>query len=308
MKFWAGVTDNDWFNYLSTRNADEVNFWQPTPKPPFTSAPVGMPFLFKLKKPNHDIAGGGFFVAYSRLPVALAWDIFGEKNGADSLAEFQALLEPLSPRRKITDEIGCTVLSNAFYLPRNRWLHDPPGWFSNVVRGRFYESTEPDGALIWGAVSANFFDMSTADAVIAPSIGEPMERYGEPLLVRPRLGQSSFRVMVTEAYKRRCAITGESTLVTLEAAHILPFAREGQHEVRNGLLLRADFHRLFDVGLVAVTPELRVRVSPRIREAWSNGRVYYRLNDQPLAVLPDRPADRPDRDLLEWHLNNCYQG
>lgn len=31
------------------------------------------------------------------------------------------------------------------------------------------------------------------------------------------------RVLVTEAYGRRCAVTGERTLPALEAAHIKPF-------------------------------------------------------------------------------------
>jgi putative restriction endonuclease len=73
------------------------------------------------------------------------------------------------------------------------------------------------------------------------------------------------------------------------------------------LLLRADFHRLFDVGLVSVTPELKVRVSPRIREAWFNGKAYYRLDNQPLEVLPERPALQPDRDRLEWHYKTLFQ-
>ena len=87
-------------------------------------------------------------------------------------------------------------------------------------------------------------------------------RYGEPLLVKPRIGQGAFRVLVTDAYQRRCAITGEHTLPMLEAAHILPFSEKRPNLVSNGLLLRADFHELFDLGLVTVTPELRVEVSP----------------------------------------------
>ncbi|MEO8380763.1 MAG: HNH endonuclease signature motif containing protein [Acidobacteriota bacterium] len=63
-------------------------------------------------------------------------------------------------------------------------------------------------------------------------------------------------------------MTGESTLVTLEAAHIIPYSMDGQHSVANGLLLRADFHRLFDEGLVTVTPDYQIKVSPKIREAW----------------------------------------
>jgi len=30
MKFWAGVTDNSWSEFLSKGNFDEVNFWRPS--------------------------------------------------------------------------------------------------------------------------------------------------------------------------------------------------------------------------------------------------------------------------------------
>ena len=114
--------------------------------------------------------------------------------------------------------------------------------------------------------------------------------------------------MVTDAYKRRCAITGESTLLALEAAHIVPYSEEqGSHDVRNGLLLRADFHRLFDAGLVGVNQDMRIKVSPKIRETWFNGKAYYRLNDQPLTVVPDLVANRPDPDRLKWHFENRFQ-
>lgn len=309
MNSWLGVTDNSWFSYLSQRNLDEVNFWQPSATPPFTGAPVGMPFLLKLKRPYNDIAGGGFFVTYSTLPTALAWEVFGEKNGAASLDELQALLGQLSGGKSFSQQIGCTVLANPFFLPRESWLHDPPGWSNPIVRGKMYDSTDRDGAVIWEAMQWRFLEPPRAAKELSPlaQVREPGERYGDPILVKPRLGQASFRVLVTDAYKRRCAITGESTLAALEAAHIVPYAKDGAHEVKNGLLLRADFHRLFDIGLVSINPDLRIRVSPRIREAWFNGKVYYRLNDQPLSVLPDRPADQPDRDLLDWHFKNRFQ-
>ena len=59
MKFWAGVTDNEWFPFLASRGLDEVNFWRPSPGPYFTSLPAGTSFLFKLKEPyNHPPYGG----------------------------------------------------------------------------------------------------------------------------------------------------------------------------------------------------------------------------------------------------------
>ena len=311
MKFWVAVTDNNWFNYLAAKRFDEANFWQPSATPPFKNASVGMPFLFKLKKPSNHIAGGGFFVTYSKLPISLAWEIFGEKNGAASIDDLYALLEPLSDSRVRFGEIGCTVLSNPFFLPRDKWIADPSGWASNIVRGKMYETDSSDGASIWSTVEHR---LATNSAIAITGQSQPnsvlhqeQAKYGDPILVKPRLGQSSFRVLVTDAYKRKCAITGENTLVALEAAHIVPYSKEGSHEIRNGLLLRADFHRLFDVGLVSVTQDLRIKISPKIRETWFNGKVYYRLNDQPLSVLPDSLADQPDPDRLGWHYKNCFQ-
>lgn len=124
---------------------------------------------------------------------------------------------------------------------------------------------------------------------------------------RPRLGQGGFRVVVTDAYRRRCAITGESTLPVLEAAHILPYAENGPHEASNGLLLRSDFHKLFDLGLVTVTPELRIEVSPRIKEEWFNGKAYYSLHGATLKSIPEHPNDRPRGAMLQWHNEHRFR-
>jgi putative restriction endonuclease len=307
MKFWVGVTDNGWYEFLSRRELDEANFWQPSAIPPFKGAPAGMPFLFKLKRPNNHVAGGGFFVTYSTLPVALAWEVFGEKNGAKTVEDFRALLGPLSGGRGLEGDIGCTVLANPFFLPPESWF-EPQGWASNIVRGKMYDSSHTDGEKIWGAVAGSLTEVVPDVTFVGEaSVRETGPKYGPEILVAPRLGQASFRVLVMDAYKRRCAITGENTLVALEAAHIVPYAKEGTHDVKNGILLRADFHRLFDVGLVGITPDLKIKISPRIREAYFNGKAYYRMNDQPLSVVPDHSDMRPDADRLEWHYKNRFQ-
>ncbi|OPY12628.1 MAG: hypothetical protein A4E69_02107 [Syntrophus sp. PtaB.Bin138] len=309
MKFWVGVTDNKWYQFLSQARPDEVNFWQPSGMPPFKGAPIGLPFLFKLKRPHNHIAGGGFFVTYSSLPLSLAWDVFGQKNGCLSLDELRALIAPLASSRRRDDPIGCTVLANPFFIEPGGWITDLPDWSSNIVRGKMYDTTENAGATIWRKVQQHIslypFESSKINTVTL--VAEQGAKYGSTVEIRPRLGQSSFRVLVTDAYQRRCAITGERTLMVLEAAHIVPYSEEGTHDVRNGLLLRADFHRLFDAGLVSVTPDLRVRVSPRIREEWFNGKVYYRLDNSPLTIVPTHPSMRPDPDRLDWHYRNRFQ-
>lgn len=55
------------------------------------------------------------------------------------------------------------------------------------------------------------------------------ERYHH-ILIRHRLGQGAFRVLVTDAYQRRCAISGEKTLPVLEAAHIRPYSQHGYRQ------------------------------------------------------------------------------
>jgi putative restriction endonuclease len=267
-----------------------------------------MPFLFKLKRPYNHIAGGGFFVAYSTLPISLAWEVFGEKNGAQSKHDLLELIGPLLKTDIKDPEIGCTVLTTPSFLDRSQWLAEPPGWAGSIVRGKMYDSLNKDGQVILDNIMPLIAGQQPSGAVFTPQKASEQEaKYGEPQLIRPRLGQGSFRVLVTDAYKRKCAITGENTLVALEAAHIVPYSEHGDHDVRNGLLLRADFHRLFDVGLVSVTPDLRIRVSPRIRETWFNGKVYYRLDGQPLSVIPEAQELRPDPDRLHWHFSNKFQ-
>ena len=139
----------------------------------------------------------------------------------------------------------------------------------------------------------------------------PSEKYGPPMLVRPRLGQGTFRIAVTDAYGRACAVTGEHSLPALEAAHIRPFSDGGAHEISNGLLLRSDIHRLFDMGYVGIRPEsgdkLNFVVSGRLRDDFENGRSYYPIHGQPI-TLPRIERDRPDRTTLEWHLSQRFRG
>jgi putative restriction endonuclease len=97
---------------------------------------------------------------------------------------------------------------------------------------------------------------------------------GEPVLVQPRLGQGIFRIRVLDAYGRACAVSEEHSLPILEAAHIVPLGRGGPNDVRNGITLRSDLHRLFDVGYITVDSDHRLVVSRRLAEDFGHGRSY----------------------------------
>jgi len=124
---------------------------------------------------------------------------------------------------------------------------------------------------------------------------------------RQRIGQGIFRVLVTDAYGRACAITREKALPALEAAHIKPFSEVETHDLRNGLLLRSDVHRLFDAGYITVTPEYRVEASHRMRDDFNDGENYLRLHGSVL-IVPGREDLRPDPELLRWHNENRFRG
>lgn len=67
--------------------------------------------------------------------------------------------------------------------------------------------------------------------------------------------------MVGDTYHWRCAITGAKIRPVLEAAHILPVSPVygGENRLDNGLLLRSDVHRMFDLGYLSVDTQYRLR-------------------------------------------------
>jgi len=170
------------------------------------------------------------------------------------------------------------------------------------MRGRTYDTAEDEGESLWASVQAARSDSAVAE--MSPILEE--NRFGHAFLTHARLGQGSFRTLVIDAYGRRCALTGESTLPVLEAAHIRPYSDHGPHAISNGLLLRSDFHKLFDTGLITVEPDYKIRVSGRIRDRYFNGKAYYRLEGQELASRPENALDCPNPEYLLWHNNERF--
>jgi putative restriction endonuclease len=140
---------------------------------------------------------------------------------------------------------------------------------------------------------------------VASEMAEAQARYGAPSLITPRLGQGAFRVAVTEAYGRKCAITNGKVLPALDAAHIKPFSEGGYHTKSNGILLRKDIHSVFDVGYATVNKDYRFLVSRKVKEVFNNGEEYLRLHGSVLR-LPARKSDWPNPDFLQWHNQNRF--
>ena len=276
----------------------------------------------------HRLLEGGFFAHFTQLPYRMAWDFFAEKNGAETLPEMRHRIEKY--RRASSDPgedyvIGCIILTDPFFLDRAEWIPVPRDWSRHIQRGKTYDLSEGLGAELWRevqtrlqAVDLRRFEESPAapwanesDLLTQPTFASGRQEihgpiWSEPIPTRRRLGQGAFRSLVTDTYERRCAITEEKALPVLEAAHIRPVSEGGRHLIENGLLLRADLHRLYDRGYLTVTPDHRVRVSKRLKTDFENGEPYYPLEGSEIWLPPD-PESRPSREFLEWHEATIYR-
>lgn len=302
VQFVVAITDSEWFEHLAARpDLDEVNFWSPNPGG-FRALQRGEQFFFKLHHPQNYIVGGGTFTYASTVPCSLAWEAFGAKNGADTLAQMRARIAKYLKKRpddRTDFPIGCRILTNQFFLNENQWVDVPETWSKNIVRFKRYSTADPEGLALWEAIHAQ------RSYKPLEGVREEQARYGAPRLVETRLGQGAFRLLVTQTYKRKCAVSGEKTLPALDAAHIIPYGEGGAHEASNGLLLRRDIHCLFDLGYVTVAPDMRFEVSRRIREDYENGRDYYALQGRRVAE-PEISQYRPARSALEWHNEHRF--
>jgi putative restriction endonuclease len=293
IRLYVANTDPRWFDFLSRQPPlDEVNHWQPGGIQQFRALVPGELFVFRLRSPINRIAGYGVFARAALLPMQLAWSSFELKNGQPDYEAFRAAILRLNPNNRGT--IGYRILTQPVFLPREQWFAPPPDWPLNTVGGKRYSTDTVEGRQLWEEL------VSRTAKPVMPGFAEPRPMFGEPVLVRPRLGQGGFRVSVIQAYERRCVVTGEKTLPALEAAHILSVKDQGVHETTNGLLLRRDLHALFDQHYVTITPDKSLVVSKRIKEEFENGRDYYALHGRRIRD-PQSIEDRPSIEALRRH-------
>lgn len=308
VRLWVANTDPDWFDFLAAQpNIDEVNFWQPSGGTNFGAIQPGELFVFRLKNPRNAIGGYGVFSHATNLPISLAWEAFGVKNGAASLAEMRQRVGRYRQDSLPKDNdyvIGCRIVVQPVFFSKDRWVKQPPSWAGSIVVGKTYSTDAREGLELWERLmdSQVLPDISLQ----APGFSDSRPRFGEPTLIRPRLGQGAFRIAVTDAYHRTCAVSGGKVLPALDAAHIRPYALGGVHEISNGILLRRDIHSVFDAGYVTIDEQYRFVVSERVKTEFNNGTEYRRLHGSQLAV-PRETSSWPDREALRWHNENIFR-
>jgi hypothetical protein len=114
--------------------------------------------------------------------------------------------------------------------------------------------------------------------------------------IAKRQGQPQFRNKLLDAYGGRCAISDCDCAEALEAAHIHPYRGTATHHITNGLLLRADLHTLFDLGLIGIDADTYTVVLSR-----SLSTSAYKMLAGKKLRLPADPAQRANAALLDNH-------
>lgn len=312
VRAYVGVTDGDWFRFLAARGLNEVNFWQPSGGRGFQALQRGELFLFKTHyrdRASNKIVGGGFYLDHVVLTLREAWRFFGEANGASTIEEMATRIagyrhEPIALGED--PKIGCLILEGVRFFREQEYLPAPPDWSRSIVQGKGYETSAMEE--YFGVIVAQLLGHAVELSEDEPGVWHrPGATYGEPTLMRRRVGQGGFQAVVLKAYDYHCAVTGDKIRPVLQAAHIRPLPLGGEHRIDNGLLLRSDVHSLFDAGYLGIDPTHRLHVSPRLRREFGNGDEFYtRAGAGPIEV-PKRRVDQPSKEFLQWHMDEVFR-
>jgi len=121
--------------------------------------------------------------------------------------------------------------------------------------------------------------------------------------VPTRNNQSWFRKAVLNSYKGKCCISGLSEERLLIASHIVPWSEDTENRLnpQNGLCLSALHDKAFDLGLITVTQEYQVLVSPKLKAKSADTFLAESLlqYDGKAISLPER--FKPKSEFLAWH-------
>jgi putative restriction endonuclease len=155
---------------------------------------------------------------------------------------------------------------------------------------------------------AGYKHTSVEELIDLDEVKIPKEGLEREALVKVRVNQSFFRKTVLASYENKCCITGISIPQLLVASHIIPWAKDKDNRVNphNGLCLNALHDKAFDKGLITITPDYNIKISPLLLESKNKEALQFILNIPANGIVkPQRFV--PIRDFLEYHNNKIFQ-
>lgn len=187
---------------------------------------------------------------------------------------------------------GRKGLAGASALDRSVWAELQSHW----------DVTATQAATAFERITDQLDVIANADAASIP-LPDFAEGQTRAAIVQVRKNQHVFRRAVLSSYNNKCCITGLAEERLLIASHIVPWSEDKENRLnpQNGLCLSALHDKAFDLGLITVTPEYRVLVSPNMKRKSADTFMANSLLkfDQHLIELPER--FKPKAEFLAWH-------
>jgi HNH endonuclease len=127
-------------------------------------------------------------------------------------------------------------------------------------------------------------------------------------MIRVRVNQGFFRAAVLAAYDIRCCITGLTTPQLLTASHIVPWSVDATNRTnpRNGLCLNSLHDRAFDCGLLTITPQFVVKISPMLRKNRADKSARKLLYEYEGVTISLPRRFTPNIDFLRYHNQKVF--
>jgi putative restriction endonuclease len=117
------------------------------------------------------------------------------------------------------------------------------------------------------------------------------------------VNQSFFRKTILASYNNTCCITGIQLPELIVAGHIKPWSLDEKNRLnpQNGIALNALHDRAYETGLLTITPELKIKISPSLFKQKKSQLLedyFFRYDNQNI-ISPSKFL--PDKEFLIYH-------
>jgi putative restriction endonuclease len=223
------------------------------------------------------------------------------KEGNEDVVTSGRRLRSIRKLHKYTE--GARLDDNLFTLLQNKKPREAlrrtlvEGYFSDDVQSDFYE---------YGRVHEAAFHYSRT--LLNNALSQNVGAFDEP---EKPIRDRGFRRAIVDAYDHRCAISGIRILTAdglsaVDAAHIVPWSKSHNDDPRNGLALSKLCHWVFERGLLTVTSDYVVKLSPELTAKYNTPGPLATLEGRSL-LLPEDNRLYPEQEYLEYHRSNCFR-
>lgn len=308
-------TDPHWYSFVFSQGIKNPVFWLKRERSPSRETIIpGNPIFFRITRTNPPvIKGHGVVVSASVYSLTDAFNLYGQRLGYPSMGEMVDASASWTSGVQLQPDTRMFCVEVADFrvtedIRTDTRLSDLGIEFDHrhVVTGKELDDAQTT-ALLNLARSAHgrqvrslvsLIDNEEAAGAVDEFNPRDIQDGREKIarLVAKRRGQHKFRKKLLAAYDSKCAITGCDAIAALEAAHIIPYRGHQTNHVTNGLLLRADLHTLFDLGLIAIdSSSMLVVMHPDLLAT------DYKSLSGKRVMLPKNKQHRPNIEALDIH-------